>query len=184
MVLNYILVGWPWSFEDMIREDEFNWYFNKFSPVLLWKHIGTRNENLNFDGLMCNNSSGERLLADGCSRVPFSPFIDLRWWWTCKLSFVSVTRPCLLFCSHTIRTELAHISEKSTVILEKYYNLIKHEKRDKPTGTRWVGWSLCYSSCFKFFKMYSANLLKTTRGQFRRQTRRRTPILKNDLTHR
>ena len=102
-------------------------------------------------GLMCNNSSGERLLADGCSRVPFSPFIDLRWWWTCKLSFVSVTRPCLLFCSHTLRTELAHISEKSTVILEKYYNLIKHEKRDKPTGTRWVGWSLCYSPCFKFF---------------------------------
>lgn len=34
-----------------------------------------------------------------------------------------------------IRTELAHISEKSTVILEKYYNSIKHEKRDKPTGT-------------------------------------------------
>ena len=119
-----------------------------------WKHIGTRNENLNFDGFMCNNSSGERLLADGCSRVPFSPFIDLRWWWTCKLSFVSVTRPCLLFCSHTIRTELAHISEKSTVILEKYYNSIKHEKRDKPTGTRWVGWSLCYSSCFKFFLKY------------------------------
>ena len=149
MVLNYILVGCPWSFEDMIRE-----YFNKFSPVLLLKHIGTRNENLNFDGFMCNNSSGERLLADGCSRVPFSPFIDLRWWWTCKLSFVSVTRPCLLFCSHTIRTELAHISEKSTVILEKYYNSIKHEKRDKPTGTRWVGWSLCYSSCFKFFFKY------------------------------
>ena len=134
-------------------------------------------------GLMCNNSSGERLLADGCSRVPFSPFIDLRWWWTCKLSFVSVTRPCLLFCSHTLRTELAHISEKSTVILEKYYNLIKHEKRDKPTGTRWVGWSLCYSPCFKFFlKIYSTNLLKKTRGKFRRQTRRRTPILKNDLT--
>ena len=49
---------------------------------------------------------------------------------------ISVTRPCLLFCCHTLRTELAHISEKSTVILEKYYNLIKHEKRDKPTGTR------------------------------------------------
>ena len=35
--------------DDMIREDVSNWYFNKFSPLLYWKSIGTVNENLNFD---------------------------------------------------------------------------------------------------------------------------------------
>ena len=35
--------------EYMIRGDESNWYFNKFSPLLYWKHIRTTNENNNFN---------------------------------------------------------------------------------------------------------------------------------------
>ena len=35
--------------EDMITQDESNWYFNKFSPLLPLKMIGVTNETLNFD---------------------------------------------------------------------------------------------------------------------------------------
>ena len=35
--------------KDMITQHESNWYFNKVSPLLLWKCIGITNENLNFD---------------------------------------------------------------------------------------------------------------------------------------
>ena len=35
--------------EYMIREDESNWYFNKFSQLLLLNCIGTVNKNLNFN---------------------------------------------------------------------------------------------------------------------------------------
>ena len=42
----------------------------------------------------------------------------------------------ILFLS--TRTELAFLSEKSSAILEKYYNSINHEKRDRPTGAGYV----------------------------------------------
>ena len=35
--------------KDLITQDKSNWYFNKFSPLLLLKKIGTTNDNLNFD---------------------------------------------------------------------------------------------------------------------------------------
>lgn len=38
------------------------------------------------------------------------------------------------YLSSYIETELAFLSEKSSAILEKYYNSINHEKRDRPTG--------------------------------------------------
>ena len=36
------------------------------------------------------------------------------------------------------RTELAFLSEKSSAILEKYYNSVNHQKRDRPTGAGYV----------------------------------------------
>lgn len=58
-------------------------------------------------------------------------------WLACSHSYFIDVLPLLS------STEIDHLKEKSTVILDRYYNSISHQKKERPTGTTGSGFLNC-----------------------------------------